>query len=474
MYSMKLIFIGDGVDLEDIKVLSKGYVDFLGQKSHEEVVDALMTARCVVAPSACWETFGLTSVEAQSVGTPSVVSDLGALPDTVEEGRSGFVFKHGDAEACAAAIRKVLSLDNESFDKMAKAARARVIEKYTEETNFAELQKIYGEAKRVMVVHNYYGSTAPSGENKVFEAEKAMLEKRGVVVETYTRCSDEIRNGSIKGLIKGALCTIANPFAARALKRKIKAFKPEVVHFHNTFPLISPLAIKAAHQAGCKVVMTLHNYRTVCPAGIPMREGKVCTDCFLGKVKVEGQGQQRNCSVFPSVRHRCYRGSLLATLPLAINVWWYRNRWAKWVDKFIVLSEFQKRKMVECGWSEEKVVVKGNFTEVSDKPIVPASERKDEILYVGRLSREKGVFTLIEAWDKLQKSLTGGGVIDGNSVVFVGLQPKEVVREMMRRAKCVFLPSEWYETFGLTVIEAMAVGTPIVVSDLGALPELVK
>lgn len=390
----------------------------------------------------------------------AVVSDLGPLSVTVEEGKTGFVFKHGDAEACAAAIRKVLSLDNEAFDKMAKEARARVLEKYTEETNYAVLQKIYGDATRVLQVHNYYGSTAPSGENKVFEAEKAMLEKRGVDVETYTRCSDEIRNGSIKGLIKGALCAIANPFAARALVKKIKAFKPEVVHFHNTFPLISPLAVKAAHRAGCKVVMTLHNYRTVCPAGIPMRDGKVCADCL------------EQHSVCPAIKHRCYRGSLMATLPLAINVWWYRDRWAKWVDKFIVLSEFQKRKMVECGWPEEKLAVKGNFTEVGEEPIVPACERKDEILYVGRLSREKGVFTLIEAWKKLHKTL--GGVNNGNKVDFVGLQPKEIVRKMMRNARCVLLPSEWYETFGLTVIEAMSVGTPVVVSDLGALPELVK
>lgn len=387
---MKLIFIGAGDDRAELEHLASGSVTFVGQKSREEVISLLRAARGVISPSVCWETFGLTSVEAQSTGTPSIVSDLGALPDTVEDGKTGFAFKHGDVEACAAAIRKVLALDNEAFDKMAKAARARVIEKHTEETNYADLQKIYGEAKRVILVHNYYGSTAPSGENKVFEAEKAMLRKRGVVVETYTRCSDEIRNGSIKGLIKGALCTVANPFAARALERKIKAFKPEVVHFHNTFPLISPLAIKAAHRAGCKVVMTLHNYRTVCAAGVPTRNGKVCSLCL------------EKCSIKDSISHRCYRGSFLATLPLAINIWWYRNRLTKWVEKFIVLSEFQKRKMVECGWPEEKFAVKGNFTEVDEIPIVPASGRKDEILYVGRLSREKGVFTLLEAWKKYE------------------------------------------------------------------------
>ena len=391
---MKLVLIGDG---DDRAALGNAAGELAGKMPHDEVLKRVSEATAVISPSVCWETFGLTSVEAQSVGTPSLVSDLGGLPDTVEEGATGFIFQHGDAEACAAAIRKVLALSDSEFDRMAAAAKARVAARYTEEANFAALQKIYGEAKRVVLVHNYYGSTAPSGENKVFEAEQAMLEKRGVVVETYTRCSDEIRNGSIKGLVKGALCTVANPFAARALAKKIREFKPEIVHFHNTFPLISPLAIKAAYKAGCKVVMTLHNYRTVCAAGVPTRDGKVCSLCL------------EKCSVKDAIKHRCYRSSLLATLPQAINIWWYRNRWAKWVDKFIVLSEFQKRKMVECGWPEEKFAVKGNFTEVSEKPIVPASERKDEILYVGRLSREKGVFTLIEAWNKLQKSLTGGG-----------------------------------------------------------------
>lgn len=401
---MKLVLIGDG---DDRAALGNAAGELAGKMPHDEVLKRVSEATAVISPSVCWETFGLTSVEAQSVGTPSLVSDLGGLPDTVEEGATGFIFQHGDAEACAAAIRKVLALSDSEFDRMAAAAKARVAARYTEEANFAALQKIYGEAKRVVLVHNYYGSTAPSGENKVFEAEKAMLEKRGVEVETYVRRSDEIRvseGGGLRwrkiwGLVKGAMCTVANPFAARALARKIKAFKPEVVHFHNTFPLISPLALKAAHKAGCKVVMTLHNYRTVCAAGVPTRDGKVCTLCL------------EKGSVKDAIKHRCYRGSLLATLPLAINVWWYRNRWAKWVDKFVVLSEFQKRKMVECGWPEEKLVVKGNFTEVSEKPIVPACERKDEILYVGRLSREKGVFTLLEAWDKLQKSLMGGGMM---------------------------------------------------------------
>ena len=237
---------------------------------------------------------------------------------------------------------------------------------------------------RILLVHNFYGSTAPSGENKVFEAERQMLDDHGEKVDVYLRHSDEIRVVSTPrstssffvhisylfqrayALLKGALCTVGNPFAARALARKIREFKPDVVHFHNQFPLISPLAIRAAHKSGTKVVMTLHNYRTVCAAGVPARDGHVCTECFREeeswKRKEEG-GQIKEsvhcspstftCSVRPALRHRCYRDSLLATLPLAISIWLYRKCWAKWVDRFIVLSEFQKKVMTECGFSEE-------------------------------------------------------------------------------------------------------------------------
>ena len=280
---------------------------------------------------------------------------------------------------------------------------------------------------KILLVHNYYGSSAPSGENKVFEAEKAMLEKYGHEVEVYTRHSDEIRSdGRVEcvetcrlerellaaknaksskdvgrvggfrklwGMIKGALCTIGNPFAAMAVARKCREFKPDVVHFHNTFPLISPLAAWAASKYA-PVVMTLHNYRTACAAGVPTRDGKVCSLCL-----------DKKC-VWDGVRHRCYRGSLLATLPLAVNIAIYRKLLPRWVTRFIVLSEFQKRKMVEYGWLEEKIVVKGNFVDCFNAELQSGrgAEKKEQIVYVGRLSKEKGVETLIKGFRILTQS----------------------------------------------------------------------
>ena len=330
---------------------------------------------------------------------------------------------------------------------------------------------------RILLVHNYYGSSAPSGENKVFEAEKAMLERCGHEVTVYTRHSDEIRCGNaikrILGKIKGALCTLGNPFTARAVAKKCREFKPDVVHFHNVFPLISPLAVRAASKYA-PVVMTLHNYRTACAAGVPTRDGKVCSLCLDKRCVCDG------------IKHRCYRGSLLATLPLAMSITLYREKLARWVARFIALSEFQRQKMVDVGFPKEKIAVKGNFISRAER--AECVEKKDQIMYVGRLSPEKGVSTLIEAWRIIGLStgckliLIGDGdnrreyesLAFGLGVEFMGNKSNDVVREGIATSKAVVLPSERWEGMPMTILESFAEGTPCVVSDLGALPEYIR
>ena len=337
---------------------------------------------------------------------------------------------------------------------------------------------------RILLIHNYYGSSAPSGENKVFDAEKAMLAKHGHEIEVYTRHSDEIRTGNILarlwGKIKGALCTIGNPFAAMAVAKKCREFKPDVVHFHNTFPLIGSLTVRAASKYA-PVVMTLHNYRTACAAGVPTRDGKVCSLCL-----------DKKC-VWDGIKHRCYRGSLLATLPLAINIALYRRLLPKWVSRCIVLSEFQKRKMVEYGWPEEKIVEKSNFVDGTTE-YTEYAEKKNQIVYVGRLSREKGVETLINAFkmlsvpsvDSVVKNhkliIVGDGVdrqefeklAEEQDIEFVGQKSAAETRRIVAESKVLVSPSACWETFGLAAAEAMTVGVPSVVSNVGALPDIVQ
>jgi glycosyltransferase involved in cell wall biosynthesis len=361
---------------------------------------------------------------------------------------------------------------------------------------------------KILLVHNFYGSSAPSGENTVFEAERQMLASYNETVEVFTRHSDEIRGGTIDqkwgikkktwGLLKGALCTIMNPFAARALVKKCREFKPDVVHFHNTFPLISPFAVRAASKCA-PVVMTLHNYRMVCAAGIPMRDGMVCRDCFDLKVKscdcligdvAEGikQSQISNQTILPALKHRCYRGSLLATIPLVINIWLYRNLLRHWVSCFIVLSEFQKARMIECGILAEKIAVKGNF--VTNQLLSSGHSPRSGAIYVGRLSDEKGVMAMLHAWKLLGDEAPHLKIIgDGDmrvkyeaeverlamveKIEFMGQRSPGIVRRALSESVFSILPSECWETFGLTVVESLIEGTPCVVTDLGALPSIV-
>ena len=336
---------------------------------------------------------------------------------------------------------------------------------------------------RILVVHNYYGSSAPSGENIVFEAERELLREHGHEVQTFTRHSDAIRARGLWGKVVGAFSTVANPFAARALARQCRAFRPDVVHFHNTFPLISLWAVRTASKFA-PVVMTLHNYRLFCASGMLARDGAVCTLCLRGR------------SVFAGLRYRCYRKSLLATLPLFLSAVFYRRPIAKWVSRFIVFSVFQKRMMGCAGLPLEKMGIKPNFI-VSDTPPRGDSFYGNVILYVGRLSEEKGIGTLISAWrlvlaecrrvglstqERPKLCVIGDGdrrplyeqLAAGLSVEFCGRKDNADVRKSLSMARACVLPSECYEGMPMTILEALAAATPCVVSDLGTLPDLVE
>jgi hypothetical protein len=187
---------------------------------------------------------------------------------------------------------------------------------------------------KILLAHNHYRSTTPSGEDEVFAAEQAMLLARCHLVETFTRHSDEIHRQGAWGTLKGALSTPWNPWSARTIGQIVDRFKPDVVHVHNTFPLLSPAIF---HSIGKKAarVLTLHNYRTFCPNGFPMRDGVPCTECIDTR------------TILPAIRHGCYRGSRIATVPLAINVALHRymGTWQSEVDAFIVFTEFQRNKL---------------------------------------------------------------------------------------------------------------------------------
>jgi len=331
---------------------------------------------------------------------------------------------------------------------------------------------------KILGVHNYYGSSAPSGENTVFETEMELLQNRGHEVIKFLRHSDGIRAKGALGAIRGAISTPWNPWSAAAIRREVERFRPDVVHVHNTFPLLSPAIFRGiAQRAAC--VLSLHNYRLFCPAAIPMRGGLACTECLDRK------------SSWPSLKFGCYRGSSLATAPLAFSVSLHRRigTWSRYVDAFIVLTEFQKKLMTDTDLPVDRVYVKPNFYAGNPQSYLWA-DRGNYVVFAGRLSIEKGVEDLIRAWvrwgtEAPELRILGDGplrealqklalTLPAKHIRFLGQLPSADAERQIAEAKLLVLPSVCFEGFPMVIREAFAYGTPIAVSNIGPLPSIVK
>jgi glycosyltransferase involved in cell wall biosynthesis len=326
---------------------------------------------------------------------------------------------------------------------------------------------------RVLIAHNTYQQ--PGGEDTVVSAEKDLLIRMGNEVSEYTRHNSEIKSGNTYSNIALGLRTIWSSASRDELYNVLKNSRPEIVQFHNTFPLISPAAYYACQDLGIPVIQTLHNYRLFCPAANFFREGKVCEDC-LGK------------SPWQAVRHRCYRKSRSASAALAGMLSFHRwyGTWANLIDRYIALSEFSRAKFVEAGLPPEKIVVKPNF--VLPDPGVRSGPR-EYALFLGRLSEEKGLPTLLQAWTCLEPSrvlrIIGDGPLQTeirtnvssanlSNVYLDGRLPRKEALRLLQCAKVLILPSTCYENFPMSIVEAYACGTPVIASRLGAMQEIVQ
>lgn len=326
-------------------------------------------------------------------------------------------------------------------------------------------------ACRVLVVHNAYQHRG--GEDSVVEAEIALLRSRGHAVETYFRSNDDVGSIPPLALVRQTLWSDRTP---HNLAELIHRFQPDVIHSHNTFPLISPSLYWAAARADVPVVQTLHNFRLMCLNALYLREGRVCEDC-MGHVPWRG------------VARACYRGSHAASAALAGMLTLHRGlgTYRSKVARYIALNEFCRGKFIEGGLPAERVVVKPNFVDWAEGRPHPnhlprgEGERKG-LLFVGRLSVEKGVATLAGAMARLsdaQLRVAGdgpeAGLLEGVAgVTRLGSLPGDAVRKEMGRAAALVVPSIWYETFGLVIIEAFACSTPVIASRIGALADIVR
>jgi glycosyltransferase involved in cell wall biosynthesis len=322
----------------------------------------------------------------------------------------------------------------------------------------------------ILLAFNYYQQ--PGGEEQVFAAEASLLESKGHRVLRYT-----VRNDGIERMSRLALAAkvMWNRAAYREIKGLVLENGVDVAHFHNTFPLISPAAYYAAKQGGARVIQTLHNFRTVCPGALLSREGRICEDCLGNAVPWRG------------VRHACYRGSRMQSTAVAAMLSAHRavGTWTTRVDRYIALSDFAKQKFVQGGLPSEKIAIKPNF--VDPDPGVGEAKRRDA-LFVGRLSPEKGITTLLSAWGRgdspVRLRIAGDGPLAGevkraagrteSQIEYLGRRSRPEILGLMKEAMFLVFPSTWYEGFPMTIAEAYATGLPVASSGLGTMASVVK
>ncbi|MFN6571196.1 glycosyltransferase [Dendronalium sp. ChiSLP03b] len=321
---------------------------------------------------------------------------------------------------------------------------------------------------RILSIHNNY--QIRGGEDESRESEERLLREMGHEVDVYQEHNDRVAE---LGAVPMALRTVWSKESYNIVKQKLNSSNYDIVHIQNFFPLISPSVYYAAKSVGVPVVQTLRNYRLLCPNGLFFRDGQVCEDC-MGKF-----------IPYPGVLHGCYRENRPATGAVATMLTVHRamRTWIEMVDVYISLTEFARQKFIAGGLPPEKIVVKPNF--VNPDPGV-GSGSGGYALFVGRLSTEKGLDTLLAAWEhldgKVPLKIVGDGPLSSRvmesvkrlpQVEWLGRRPMSEVHHLMGEAMFLIFPSKWYETFGRVAVEAFAKGTPVIAANIGAIAELV-
>jgi glycosyltransferase involved in cell wall biosynthesis/SAM-dependent methyltransferase len=331
---------------------------------------------------------------------------------------------------------------------------------------------------RCLVVHNRYRSSSPGGEDRVVDQERAALVADGHVVERFERFNDDIESWSLAQRSAIPTRVVWSGDARRSLGRAIRAFRPDVVHVHNTFPLLSASILYACRAEGVPVVVTLHNYRLACASGDLFRDGRVCHDCIGHR------------SLAPGVQHGCYRGTAIATTPIAVSSAIHLGAWRTIPAAFLLISERQREILEPLRLPRERVFVKANPVPADVVPTARPAARH-VVVYAGRLVEAKGVPLLMRAWDRFQATtggdlklvIAGAGPLESTVRAWAAERPSVEMRGMLSRTDCATLvasaraavvPSEWEEAFGLVAVEAMACGVAPIAPAHGSFPELLE
>jgi glycosyltransferase involved in cell wall biosynthesis len=328
-----------------------------------------------------------------------------------------------------------------------------------------------GGAVKVIIAHNRYASGQPSGENTVVDREIADLRAAGVEVLPLLHSSDEIAGMSV---VHKATLPVSPLYAGRTrreLTAMIKEHRPDVLHLHNPYPLLSPWVIRTAHAHRVPVVHTVHNYRQVCLNGVYFRDGAVCTDC-RGR-RLAG----------PGIVHACYRGSRAQSAVMATTLAAHRGTWRS-VDRFIALTDAIAEHLRSYGVPAGHIVVKPNSVPDPGPPTTPG----DGFAFLGRLVPEKGVGLLLDAWRRHPDGALGPLRVAGDGplrtaveaaanertdIAYLGPLDGAGVRRVLADTALLVVPSVWHDVLPTVILEALAHGRGVVGTELGGIPYLI-
>lgn len=324
--------------------------------------------------------------------------------------------------------------------------------------------------QNVLMAHNYY--KVPGGEDTVFHNEVNMLEKNGHKVIKYTRHNDEIKSGILSKLKLG-IDTIFSLKTYKEVKKLIDENDIDVVHVHNTLPLISPSIYYAARNKKVPIVQTIHNFRLLCPGATFTRCGEICEDCV-------------SKSLEQSLKHKCYRNSLFQTFIMYTMLKLHRIIGTYDKINYITLTEFNKQKLSTLVKDESKIHVKPNFVE---KREYIERTLEDYFVYIGRLDDIKGINFLVEAWKNIDKNINlyiiGTGPEEEklkhtisenrlNNVKLLGFMKREDAFKVIEKSRAIIIPSKWYEGFPMTIAESFSLGVPVIGSNIGNIKSIIE
>lgn len=323
----------------------------------------------------------------------------------------------------------------------------------------------------ILLIHNKY--KLRGGEDLVFESEDQLLAQHGHSVETLLFSNDQIKTPLDK--LKSALGCVFNPTSRKIVINKINAFKPDIIHIHNFFHVASPSILYAARKYKIPVVMTLHNYRLICPSAILFFNNRIYEKSI------------HKIFPFDAIIKGVYRNSRLETAMVAFTTGIHKvlGTWKTKVTRYIALTEFARNKFLDSSLkvSPHQIVVKPNFVEDFGTNL---SERENFYLFIGRLSEEKGIFKLLDSARSLPDisfKIIGDGPLkdevmlaaqEHRNLEYLGFQQKEFIVEQLKKAKALLFPSVWYEGFPMTILEAFSCGTPVIASNLGGPGEIIN